>query len=726
MKKQLKKIATLTLTLFSFAAFSQEKIQPCNTFAAMDEAFAQDPQLKKNYEAAQEQLRLEQIEFEKNAQARQTTAVQYTIPVVFHVLYECNGVNIADSTIVQALESINKDYARTNFDTSQVATPFKNSYINSDIKMMLAHKDPQGNCTNGIVRHLDSRTHWSQTSANGGLPSNAAYWAHTWDPRKYLNVYLVAEIIPQGTVTGGGIIVGYTFRPGTWGANDPHDAIVYNMAFIGGTGAYGVPKCRSLSHEMGHWFNLAHTWGSTNNPGIGCGDDGITDTPLTKGEFGGCASSTIATCTQTNPAMAGLNNVGNIMNYADCDRNFTTGQTTAMRNALASTVSGRSSVSSATNLAFTDVNGTGLCNPIAEFYSTSCSYTVCQGASLSMKDYSYNGVNTGYQWAADNGAVVASPNASITSIAFPTIGTSNVSFTITNAQGTDVKSRAVTVVSSAIGFGPVSMESFENPGVPQDWSVQDVNNDGITWEQTSAAAYDANNSYMIAGASDPAGNSDILEMPTMDVLNNQSNTLEFAYAYRQSTSAQNDVLQIEGSRDCGGTWQTIYNMSANVMQNGSGGVSTDDFVPATNEWKVYAISSHPQWANFKNSSSVKVRFNFVEGTAGSGNNMYIDAVHFYNSNPVGINELTKSIRFNLYPNPTTGETNVNFHLDDPATIKVSVLDIMGREVLPATEGRYNAGDQTISVNKNGTLANGVYFVNLSYNGAKMSTKLVIN
>ena len=424
--------------------------------------------------------------------------------------------------------------------------------------------------------------------------------------------------------------------------------------------------------------------------------------------------------------MNGLNNVQNIMNYSDCDRNFTTGQTTAMRTALGSGISGRSSVSSATNLVATGVNLSGLCNPIAEFYSTNCSYTLCEGASLSMKDFSYNGVNTGYQWAADNSAVVANPNSTLTSISFPTAGTSNVTFTVTNPQGTDTKTRAVTVLPATVGFGPISMESFEAPGVPQDWIVQDVDNDGITWSQTNSASYDLNNSFMIPGATDPAGNSDILETPIMDVLNNQNNVLEFAYAYRRSTSTQDDVLKIEGSKDCGGSWQTIYSMSANYMQNGSGGVGTDDFVPVTSEWKVFPISSQPQWQNFKVSSSVRVRFNFVEGTTGSGNNIYIDAVHFYNSNPVGINALTKSIRFNVYPNPTTGETNVNFHLDDPSTIKVTVLDIMGREVLPATEGKYPAGDQIIPVNKNNSLASGVYFVNLSYNGAKMSTKLIIN
>ena len=718
MKKQVTKITTLALALLSFAAHSQEKIQPCNTYEAMEQHFAEDPQARINYEAAQAEL---QANLENSA-SKPSSAFEYTVPVVFHVLYECNGQTITDAALVTALQEINRDYARASFDTSQIVQPFKSSYIPSDIKFMLAKKDPNGNCINGIVRHLDSKTHWQQSLANGGASNG--YWSYTWDPTKYMNVYIVAEIVPQGTVVGGGTIVGYTFRPGTWASGNSHDAIVYDMDFITTTGSGTTPKSRSLSHEMGHWLNLAHTFGNTNNPGTTCSDDGITDTPITKGEFGGCASSLTSACTQTNPAMVGLNNVQNIMNYSDCPKNFTTGQTNAMRSTLAGTTSGRNNLYTVNNLSFTGVNDPGLCSPIAEFFSTNCSYTVCAGSTLSMKDFSGNAVITNIAWAADNGAVVASPNASITSILFPNVGTSNVSFTASSAQGTDTKVRTVTVMDNTPGFGPVAMESFESPGIPANWNVVNPDNDGVLWTQTSNAAYDQSSSYMIAGASNPPGNSDILQMPIMDVLNNQGNILEFAYAYRQQASNQTDVLRIEGSRDCGGTWQTIYTLNANAMQSLSGGVGTDDFVPTVDQWKIYTISSHPNWQNYKSSSSVMVRFNFIEGTNGYGNNMYIDAINFYST--VGVNELTKSIRYNVYPNPTNGETNVNFNLNDPATIKISVLDIMGREVLPATENNYSAGEQTITINKGNTLSKGVYFVNLSYNGAKMSSKLIVN
>jgi hypothetical protein len=725
MKKQVKIIATLALALVSFAGFSQEvKIQPCNTYEAMERHFAEDPEAKRNYDALQEQYKSELMGSEKSPAARTASAFQYTIPVVFHVLYDCNDENlgVTDADFVAAIQQINSDYAKQGSDTSLITQPFRSSYIPSDIKFMLAKKDPLGNCISGVVRHYDSKTNWQQSLANSG---SASYWTYTWDPTKYLNVYIVASIVPQGTVTGGGIIVGYTFRPGTWSTGNGHDAIVYNVNFVNGTNN-GIPNIRSLSHEMGHWLNLAHTFGNTNNPGTQCADDGITDTPITKGEFGNCPSSTIATCTQTLPAMNGLNNVQNIMNYSGCPRNFTTGQTNAMRTTLGSTmnISGRNNVYSPANLAFTDVNGAGSCAPVADFISTNCSYTVCAGGSLTFMDLSYNATPTSYNWAANNGAVLSTTNSTLTTITFQNLGTSTVSYTVSNAQGSSMKTVGVTVLDGTPGIiGPYS-ESFENPGVPANWTLINVDNDAVTWQQTDSASYDQSYSFMIAGAQDPPNSVDMLQMPSMDILHNQNNIFQFAYAYRQQTTTQNDVLKIEGSTDCGGTWSSIYSMSAAYMANGSGGTSTDNFVPASNEWKVYTISSASNWQNYKSSSNVLVRFNFTEGSNGYGNNIYIDAINF--SSPTGINELTKSIQFNLYPNPTTSETNVSFKLDDPATIKVTVLDVTGREVLPAVENKYSAGEQTISINKNNTLAKGVYFVNLSFNGAKMSSKLVIN
>lgn len=725
MKRQLSNIALSLALVGSYMGFSQnQNIQPCNTFAAMEEYFTAHPEARKSYEAAQLKLHKDYLEAEKNLASSKTAAVQFTIPVVFHVLHQGGAENITDAQCIAALKQMNSDYGRQGSDTNTIFAPFKALYVNSDIKFMLAHKDPLGNCTSGIEHLFDSRTDWSQLSAG---QSASYYNGITWDPTKYLNLIIVKQIIPQSPVAGGGTIVGYTYKPGTFGAGNLRDAIVYNYGFLSGTNA------RSLSHEAGHWLNLSHTFGNTNNPGQVCGStsggDGISDTPDTKGNFSTCPASstnTAYTCTSPNPGNANnyYQNVENIMDYSSCPKNFTQGQTTAMRNSIQSAISGRSNVISAGNITFTDVNSTGTCKPIANFISSLNTYTVCMGSTLQLKDLSYNGVITSYSWTGNTGVTFANATAPVTTATFATAGTATVNLTVSNSNGSSVKTQTVLVINPGTAVLTPFSEDFEAP-LGSGWSIVNPNND-VTWAQTNTASYTGNNSYYIIGASDPASELDILNMPLLDLVNNPNDTLTFKYGYARFSGTNNDVFKVEASKDCGASWGTLFAPPAGNLASPSGGVSSTPFVPTLNQWVHVNLTNYPNWFNYSNSASVLIRFSFQESPSGTGgNNIYLDAINFSSVSAVGINELTRSVNFGLYPNPSNGEAIVKFKLNDPASIKIEVIDVLGKKVLPSTEVNYGSGEQSVSLNKTKILSAGIYFVNLSVNGAKMSKKLII-
>ncbi len=729
MKKQVTILSLgLALTGYNLGFSQQTKIQPCNTYAAMEEHFALHPEARTNYEASQKTLHQAYTDYTANKAANKTAAPVYTVPVVFHILHQGGPENISDAACIAALQQINNDYSRNNADTASIVTQFKSLYINSDIKFMLAKKDPSGNCITGIVRHVDPKTNWSQGSAG----ASSSYWPYTWNPTRYLNIYIVANIVPQGTVTGGGVIVGYTYRPGTWPTGNQHDAIVYRYDYLNGLDA------RSLSHEVGHWLNLAHTFGNTNNPGVACGSlsggDGLNDTPDTKGNFASCPPSSpnpAYTCTSPDPSNSNLyyQNVQNIMDYSSCPKNFTTDQTNMMRSTLVGVTNGRNNLSTTSNLgvSFTDVDGAGLCAPVAEFLSTTNSYTTCVGGTITMKDFSYNGTISSWQWTAGTGAVIASPNATITGITFNTVGTVTVNLTVSNAQGSSSQVRTVTVINGAPGVSGPYMESFENAGVPTGWSMASIPAAIVTWQQTTNAALDAATSYYIDGPTTAGGRIGQLQMPIVDLLNNPGAVFTFAYAYARKAAGHNDSFKLQMSKDCGGNWTDVVTLNSLVMAMNSGGTTSTPYIPnSSSEWKIVTasdINSFPFWNTFASSPSVMIRFVFEEAPAGMGNNFYLDAVNF--SVPTGVNELTKSIRLNLFPNPTTGEANLKFGLNDASTIKVSVVDLLGKEVLPAVVYNLPAGEQSLAINKEQSLAKGVYFVNISMNGAKMSRKLII-
>lgn len=705
-------------------AQEQNIVMPCATYEQMEAAFQNNPGARERFNEEQENLRKATAEYEKSLQNTKVgAAYQYTIPVVFHIIHNNGSENISDANCIAALASINKDFSRAGSDTGNIYPAFKSIYINSDIKFMLAHKDPSNNCTSGIVHHYSpGTTQWNQSAA---MSNPGTYYAYTgttagkWNPTKYLNIYVVKSICPTSATcsTSGGVILGYTYKPGTWPSGDAHDAFVIVSSMVNSN----YMDARTLSHEIGHWLNLSHTWGNTNNPGVACGNDGVADTPITKGFFSTCPSSA------TGSGCSSPENVENIMDYSSCVKMFTQGQTNVMRTALASGTSGRSNLWTTTNLTATDVNGTTVCTPIADFYAQSGAalnaYTVCSGGSLNFFDVSYNAAVTSRTWTATGGGTIANPNGSSTNITFPTVGTQTVTLTVSNSSGNNSLTKLITVVPGAANYATTYQESFETTGLPTNWSIINQTG-GVTWQQYFGAAASGNNSYYMNNTINPNNAIDILETPSYDFLSNPGATFTFKYAYAQYSTSNADVFKVQASRDCGASWSDIYQPTNTILQSGSGGVTTTPFVPTPSQFKLYTLTSIPSFNIFKTQPNVRIRFYWMEDpNAGFGNNFYLDDINF--NAPMGVNELTKSIGFNVFPNPTNGSANVVFTLSERAVVKYDVTDVTGRiiESMKATE--MPSGSHSFDINANSTLKAGVYLVNFELNGQKMSRKLIV-
>lgn len=277
-----KLLLSATACLLMAASIKAQEIQPCGTYQAREFFIKNLPGYAAKLNAAEAASRAEYQAFLQQNAASKTSSVQptYTVPVVFHVLHQGEaygtGANIDDSECIAALAQVNSDYAKMGSDVNQIDPLFQPLYEDANMRFVLAQKDPMGNCTNGIIHHFDDNTQWSQ-----GNVFNYKYSTYTpgnWNPSKYLNIYVVKNIIGSSI----GIIVGYTYLPGTSPVSAA-DAIVYRNDFLTG----GL-NARSLSHEIGHWFGLSHTFGSSNEPGYECGNDDIYDTPSTTGFFSTC------------------------------------------------------------------------------------------------------------------------------------------------------------------------------------------------------------------------------------------------------------------------------------------------------------------------------------------------------------------------------------------------------------------------------------------------------
>lgn len=717
MKKQLLLAAGLAFC-GATAMMAQQQIIPCWSTQAQQELFKADPMLKQKFELEQSMFDLQyqqNMQAQGNAQQKTATPV-YTVPVVFHILHENGPENIADQVCIDALAQVNKDYRKLGSDIASINPTFASLYVDAEINFMLAHKDPNGNCTTGIVHHYDSKTNWDQSKDFSNCTGQHPY---TWDHTKYLNIYIVKQIIPQGGSSGSGIIVGYTYNPGG-AACAASDVIVYNYQFLNGL------QARSLSHEIGHWLNLIHTFGSTNNPGVSCGStsggDGVSDTPDTKGYFSTCPGGNTGPYT----GCASAENIENFMDYSSCPRMFTQGQVTRMRTALTSSNQLRNNIWTAANLGSsgTDVYSTGSCAPIADFYGNKTQ--ICAGQAITFNDASYNGTVTSRSWTFQGGSPGSSTIAAPT-VTFNTPGTYSVAFTASNSNGSNsiTKTSYITVVPGYPTQTSPFAEGFES-NLPSDWTVVNNNAGSVTWAVANVGANGTSKSmYMNSATGNPAGHIDILESPVFDFKYVTGVSMSYYYAYARKTSTQADTFKIQYSLDCGGTWSNVLGSTDAIatMASNTGGTTSTAFTPSSSQWHQKTVNSSLMTA-LNNKPNVKFRFYFRNDvTVSNANNLYIDQINL--SGTVGINELESEIGLSIYPNPTNGTATVEFTLPDNASATVSVTDVLGRIMETSGKLPYENGAIKYTVNKANSLSNGVYLVNIDVNGKRVTKKLVI-
>jgi Pregnancy-associated plasma protein-A len=215
-------------------------------------------------------FRVRQAELERSTRQRLalgarafTRSEPYQISVVVHVVHRTDAENISDDQIESQIDALNRDYRKTNSDASSTPSVWSGMVTDAMIEFRLASKDPTGKPTNGITR---TETSVDQFADDDSVKSAATGGADGWPPAKYLNIWVCK--------LGGGLL-GYAQFPG--GPSKTDGVVIRNVAF----GTLGSAKApfnvgRTAVHEVGHYLNLRHIWGDTED----CtGSDFVSDTP---------------------------------------------------------------------------------------------------------------------------------------------------------------------------------------------------------------------------------------------------------------------------------------------------------------------------------------------------------------------------------------------------------------------------------------------------------------
>lgn len=573
----------------------------------------------------------------------------YTIPVVFHVIHNYGNENVSDAQVLDGLRVLNEGYQKRNPDTALLISPFKEIAVDCQIEFKLAQLDPDGNCTNGITRHVDSSTYSGY--------HNVKDIVH-WNPSKYLNIYITAAAAG---------LAGHALVPSAADTVPEWDGVVLQHSCLGDIGTGNTQRSRVIVHEVGHFLNLQHIWGGNNVPNFpylpvgeagNCAyDDGVNDTPNTIGH----------TNQNLNTSSCGsLDNMQNFMEYTYLNSMFTEGQKLRMHAALNSTIANRNNLWSQANLIATGVNGN----------TTICSVSIdaskrqfCAGKNVTFTAIAPANV-TNYQWVFNGGNPSVSSD-SVVDVTYNTPGLYEVKLVVSNGINNDsiIETNFIEVFESPASRNAL-VEGFEweDSLTGSHWFTDPVSD---TWEVSTTIGKNSNRCVELTNFDDFAGRISYLYSKPIDVSNANNLVLSFDYAFAKTSANNTDRLRVYVSKNCGDNWVVRKTLSPVNIATISDTIVTS-FEPLDDQWNNVIITNINS-SYFTNDFMVKFEFK-----AGGGNNIYIDNVNLYDPAQVGIEEKIKPT-MNIYPNPTNGAVKLDFN-QIQVNPNVQVFDITGKLV----------------------------------------------
>ncbi|MBI5540889.1 MAG: T9SS type A sorting domain-containing protein [Bacteroidia bacterium] len=672
------------------------------------------------------------------------------IPVVVHVIHANGPENISDAQVIDGINKMNIDYAKLNADTVNIFPLFKPRASDFAIEFRLAKIDVLGNCTNGIEHIFDPQTNW-------------AYFAtmkqYVWDPTKYMNIFAVNFIYPEGMSLPDGAFIGgmspfppdNTLSQALTGGDSDIDGVLIRQDCVGsiGTatdmGGMGINLLnRTFTHETGHYFNLYHPFqnlmfgllpASSGCPTLfaSAGDE-VDDTPpvavATQNTSVSCFTpGSINSCTQDSPDEPDM--IENYMDYqfGYCTNSFTNGQKARVDATLAGI---RHNLWTKENLIATGVLDTSyhpICAPIADFSATP--KRICVGDAVNFSDISFNSAPTSWNWDL-TGATPSTSTLQNPSVTYTAAGIYPVKLIVANASGNDsiTKTSYIRVFDPSTNVQVPLNEDFE-AGINPTWIVD--NAAGIGWEITDTASVSGTKSARIRNfIGNQNGSFDDLISDGYD-LTSLYNTvplkLKFKYAYcgkinpgtvLTDADTAYDKMRILVSTNCGKTWAQKWAKLGAALQTTTV-PNQNSFDPAPADWASDSINIHI----YLNQHQTNFRFKF-EFFGNGGNNIYLEDINIDNGTYTGMDSYSMDlVNMEVYPNPVDENSTISFDLPENMNTKIQIIDLVGKEIKAIENNDLAAGHHEYSISKNDLNSTGCYFVKLTAGEFVFTKKLMV-
>jgi PKD repeat protein len=523
------KINYLAALLWALPLALLAQVQPpfCATDALLQEALREET-LRTQHEQIEQQI-YRDFKNRERPRAGAKLAVK-TLPVVVHVIHQNGAENIPDAQIITGIQQLNESFSNTAYYD-------QGSGYNTMIQFCLAKRTPDNQASTGITRNQNALTNLDFDTQDLPLKN-----INRWKPKEYINIWLVKEICGGGIGCG---VAGYAYLPSSHGR--PEDGIVMEARWFGSSpGSTGV-----LSHEMGHYLGLYHTFqGGCQNDDCLADGDKVCDTPPDQSTAWVPCGAVVNSC--NTDAQSGFSSdqndmILNFMDYTDfdCFHDFTEGQSARMDWFLG-------------NVRKTLLESRGCAEPCPSLVNAvfaPSATTIGPGQTVTFSNSSSNAV--GYEWTV-NGTVFS--NAANPSYTFTQVGVYQIELTAFSSDPDRcAESRAVALITVSC---PVQADfsvsnKFPSPGELVTVTNLSQNATSYNWFLDGVAQGGTFASFTAQGQG--------LHIVRLEASNGSCQDLKYEYI----------VVQAPNTNECAVSWLKNYG-SPNFNESAGNIVSASD------------------------------------------------------------------------------------------------------------------------------------------------------
>jgi PKD repeat protein len=680
---------------FSIVSFSQKNVDvnPSCAFDIINAKLFEQPDFSNRM-----------AEFERNFASVDSVTINnrstlvgatYIIPVVVHIMHNGEdigvGSNISEQDIKMQIKAINDSFRKTAGSISD------GNGVDTGIELALAVRSPSGQCTNGINRvNMSAYSDYIDYGVNPESPQGIGMYHEdlkaisNWNSSQYYNIWVVSKIAYAS-------VLGFANLAALHG--QPRDGAVIVFS------EFKNSSSRTSIHEIGHAFNLYHTFEGDNN-GLscptnanGCGlnsGDCCADTPphiRSNTAVNPCNSTGLNSC---NGSSSNNNFVRNYLEYSGnaCKNMFTNNQKTRMQLAITSL---RSSLLA--------INGNNklipVSSPTANFIANS--NLLCSG-SVSFFDNSNcipntllnenNWNNVTYSWSLSNGSNTYNSNVQNPTFINVQPGVYSISHTVTNAFGSNTISASnIIYVSNSISSCTPTSTNVGNFG----YTVSKVNFNTIN-KETSNLINDGYQNFICQ-------NNTIVYDGTVYPIQVTINALN------SSPTAYNESLAVYIDYNNNGTFQANEQVLTGITSPMTTSIKTANITIPTTAVKNTMLRMRV----------IGEAITITSGEISCTSPFFISDVEDYgvyilanNLSNIDTNEL----KFDYYPNPVKQFLNVRFQNENECNSYI-IYNSLGQQVQME-----KITTNTIVINCN-TLASGFYFVSFKNNNKELKTIKII-